>query len=322
VGDGVPFSNSDWDLRRENGLNTHVIQLEFSIGSPFLAATRLRENLLHMASSMLGPTGLFQGAMIGNAFERALQQDNYDELIMNYLELRQAAFENAAAASALMANIYVQSIGIFSEATDVVVSVSELTDGNLTAAAGLFPLLPGRLLDDTAQGVLRIVRPGGETLDEFVKRGRIIHGAESGLGFIMRRDMPIDGKMVNGRAALLLGTAQNTGGANGQAHADLVRLLTRQRIDEGDVEYATMNRSVRTATGLDDLAVIQNLRPDSISVRRDGRVDLIEVRSDSQSQAEVEAMLNMIQALLPPDHRGDVYGYHLDGTRFYPPPQL
>lgn len=316
-GDGVLFSVSDWDRRKINGNYTYIIQLEFEIGSPFLAATHLRENLLHMASSWQGPTHLFQGAMIDEAWQRGLAGDDYDEVIDDYLELRQAAFENAASATALLSNIYVQSLTIFAEGADVVVSLSDLSEGHLQAAIGLFPLLPARIIDDTAGGVLRIVRANGDTLDEFVKRGRIFYGAESGLGFIMRKEMPIEAKMVNDRLALLIGTAQNTGGPNGQLHADVVRLLARERINLGDVEHATMNRSMRTATGLESLAGLENRRPDIVAVRRDGKIDLIEARSDSQSQADIINMLQELMLALPEGRRGSMYGVELNGDRFF-----
>jgi hypothetical protein len=254
--------------------------------------------------------------MIGIAWEQALAGDDYDETITSYHELRQRAFDNAVASTARLANIYVSSIGIVSEATDVVITVSELSEGNLTAAVGLFPVLPARIIDDAASGIIRIVLPTGETLDEFTKVGRIVWGAESGLGYIVRSEMTYEAKMVNGRLAKLLGRAQNPGGGNGPAHDDLVRLLARLRIDGGDVEYATINRSLRTATGLDGLGELGRRRPDAIIVRRNGMVDLIEVRSQGQEQEDVEDLLRRIRSVLPDQHRGGIYGYNLDGSLF------
>lgn len=312
------FRNHDWDRRRDhvNGGFAYVAQLDLEIQSPFLAATRLREMLLHMAAAFNGPTHIFQGAMYGIAWEQALACDDYDETITAYQELRQRAFSNAVASSARLANIYVSGIGILSEASDVVVTVSELSEGNLTAAVGLFPVLPARIIDDAASGIIRIVLPTGETLDEFRKVGRVVWGAESGLGYIVRSEMTYEAKMVNGRLVKLIGRAQNPGGGNGPEHDDLVRLLARTRIDGGDVEYATINRSLRTATGLDDLGELGRRRPDAIVIRRDGRVDLIEVRSEGQEQEDVEDLLRRIRDALPAQHRGSIYAYNLDGTLF------
>ncbi|MGP1310004.1 MAG: hypothetical protein ACTS27_07400 [Phycisphaerales bacterium] len=317
-GDGVPFSQSDWDRVKVGGIWTYRIELEFSLQTPFLAATHLRQELLHLASSLFGPTLDFKAAL-----EEGLElsfidgQDDFDDILEIYDDIRIAAFDNATRATALVAGMYVQSIGIISEGTDIVISVSELSDGNLRAAIGLIPLLPSRLVDDATEGVLRIAQPGGGYVDEFVKRGRIFSGRDSGLGFIVRNDMPVDYRIVNNRLCLLIGTAQDTDGPNGAIHADLILQLARARIDVGDIEHAMMNRSMFTATGLEGLGTIRNLRPDVVAIRRDGKIDLIEVRSVSQSTDSVTTYLQDIWLGLPPDHRGSMWGVDLDGTYFF-----
>src|SRR5690606_30763267 len=171
--------------------------------------------------------------------------------------------------AARAAEVYVSAVGLVSEAADVVLTVHELSEGNITAAVGLVPFIPAGVLDNAVKVIVR-TSDGVQSLARFIRVGRRIMGEESGLGFIARRRMAIKGYNVNGRMRLVLGTAQETGPGDEIWHAELVGLLAVERVHVGDVEWVTMNRSFKTATGLDDLGPIGRRRPDVIAVRADG----------------------------------------------------
>ncbi|MCB9838971.1 MAG: hypothetical protein H6813_06490 [Phycisphaeraceae bacterium] len=120
------------------------------------------------------------------------------------------------------------------------------------------------------------------------------------------QSMPI---VCGGELRLLLGTVQNTGGANGIAHAATCERLARLRIAGGDVEFAVMNRSLRTGSGLDRsvLGEFADWRPDIMVIRSDGKIDLYELESLSDDFDEMVQKLSDMMAALPEGMRGEIH---------------
>jgi hypothetical protein len=71
----------------------------------------------------------------------------------------------------------------------------------------------------------------------------------------------------------------------------------------GEYEYITMQRSWRTATNRVGQSKWQ---PDVIGVRRDGKVDAFEVRSDSQTRQELIDKLRAGRKSLPSERHGRI----------------
>jgi hypothetical protein len=65
-----------------------------------------------------------------------------------------------------------------------------------------------------------------------------------------------------------------------------------------------MQRTVRTAVGR---SVERGAIADLVGVRHDGRVDMMEIRSDTQTTAELMTKLSEERTLLPERYRGDIF---------------
>jgi hypothetical protein len=116
------------------------------------------------------------------------------------------------------------------------------------------------------------------------------------------------------RTRLLVGTPQSTDGPAGSLHAAMVEMLARARYDGPDAEYTVMNRSLKTATGRSDLGEVSGWRPDITVVNRNGTVDLIEVKSASNSVQELIDKLKAMRAGLPEVNRNKILLFDTDGT--------
>jgi hypothetical protein len=72
-------------------------------------------------------------------------------------------------------------------------------------------------------------------------------------------------------------------------------------VETGDYERVYLQRSWKTATGE---ATASSEIPDVIGIRRDGKVDVFEVRSDSQKQRQLNQKSREALKLLPANRRG------------------
>jgi len=315
-GDGVWFTKADWDRRWNSDQQDYeyAIQLEFDLGSPVAAATRMRQELLHLAAHWMGPTHIFQGEMIGLAFERAVAQEPFDEELSNYLTLRAQAFDNAAAAAAIIATAYGSGFAVASEGADFVLTVSEVTDGNVTAAIGFIPFVPATV---TRAGRVIIKFEGNaafEKITDITRRNHIAKGLDSGIGFILRRNMPWEEfRAVDGSVTIRLGTAQEVVDKYGSTtHAATVLRISEEMARTGEYEYITMNRAWKTAVADNPPLTGLTTRPDIIGVRRDGTVDAIEVISGGQTGPQLLGRLDQEMNSLPTHIQGDVFARPLD----------
>jgi len=337
-GDGVLFSESDWDYvhygNSSDGFTSYfVIQLEFDLESPVVAATHLRQQLLDMAGSSTGSaSSKFQSALIGDAsfYAAANWQDDFDDALETYNELRQVALQNAAGATAAIANAYASGLRVLSEGTDVVITIGELAGGEIgLVEAGLtaMPFLSRPVVDFGTKAITRtdagdvLFRRGGDApgLDR-----RALQGADSaqhGMGFIPRRDFIeshiFEIRADNGQISLLVGKAQNTTGQPDDLHAATVTALAESRyLDEG-AEYTVMNRSLKTGTGRTDLGLQAGKRPDILIFNRDGTVDLYEIKSPSDEIDDLITKLQDMRAALPDPPAGEqhkIFLFNTDGT--------
>jgi RHS repeat-associated protein len=97
------------------------------------------------------------------------------------------------------------------------------------------------------------------------------------------------------------GTPQKTNGPHGQAHADESVARGQQRIASGEAKSVHYNQSLRTVTGDPNAS---NQRGDVTTVKTNGRIDIDEVTSPSQSNASQQAKGEAMLKTLPEEHRG------------------
>ena len=108
------------------------------------------------------------------------------------------------------------------------------------------------------------------------------------------------------------GTPQKTNGPNGQAHADESVARGQQKIASGEAKSVHYNQSLRTVTGDPNAS---NQRSDVATVRTDGKVDLHEVTSPSQSNAGQQAKGEGMLKTLPEAQRGTATAAPIPGAR-------
>ena len=84
-------------------------------------------------------------------------------------------------------------------------------------------------------------------------------------------------------------------------HAGRMRKLVDDLVTTGNYSDIVLNRNMRNATGL--AGTDGNVRPDIVAIRRDGRVDTIEVQSGRQSVTGLMHNLEQAQNFLPPQFR-------------------
>ncbi len=321
-GDGKPFSPSDWDRVNTGHDRYPVIQLEFSLDSPLVAATHMRQQMLKIVASFA----------FGHEYEKAiLAADLFDDMkistfgdnvedIQNILDLQQLALQNAIDATVLISNLYVSSVGILSEGADLVITINDFANGDLSLVeAGLaaMPLISAPLVETAAIGRRAILRT--DTDQEICRVGdsalhpqsskRTLRGIDSGqfgVGWIPRPNMIRQATNNDGKIALLLGTAQETGHPN---HATICTVLANGRFTENTTEYILLNRSLKTSIGRTDLGVVSNWRPDTIVVQRNGLVDLYEVKSSTDDLGSLAEKLADMQMAIPPSNRGNIFLY-------------
>lgn len=97
-------------------------------------------------------------------------------------------------------------------------------------------------------------------------------------------------------------------------HAATVEALARARYDGPDAEYTVMNRSLKTASGRTDLGDVSGWRPDITVVNRNGKVDLIEVKSASNTEQELIDKLRSMKNAMPANNQGEIFLYNTDGV--------
>lgn len=94
-----------------------------------------------------------------------------------------------------------------------------------------------------------------------------------------------------------------------EGHPETIARTAESRAKSGRYDYVLMQRSLRTAVGR---SMERGEIPDLVGVRRDGRVDIFEVRSNSQSRYELRIKVQQMLKTLPPNMRGK--GYVLEPT--------
>jgi len=88
-------------------------------------------------------------------------------------------------------------------------------------------------------------------------------------------------RMVNG--CPIIGTGQKTGG---DGHAQMSEDIAEQMAMSGDYERVGVNVAVKTVTGVPTDPIT---RPDVTGLRKDGRVDIVEVPSPTDKLPALEA---------------------------------
>jgi propanediol dehydratase small subunit len=329
-GDGVPFSESDWDERavfddEGNRRYVPVIQVEFDLESPVIAATHVRQQLLDYASAPTGGVHAFNTEILADLSLLALadEADDFDDLHATIDDLRMQALDNARDAAGLFASLYVNGVTIFSEGADLVITFGGLVDGDLglfDASLAALPFISRPVIDVGRRAIVRtdngeeIFRRGGQDIPGLDRRAfRGLDSGASGVGWLHRTGMIRERSLRNGKITLRLGTPQNTTNTINDAHALTSETLANIRVLDGSCEYVLMNRSLRTATGRTDLGTQATRRADIIAVRRDGRVDLYEVLSPSQDPEDLYQKLDEMKAALPERNRGKIFVYDLNG---------
>lgn len=85
------------------------------------------------------------------------------------------------------------------------------------------------------------------------------------------------------------------------------------RFTDGSADYIVINRSLKTATGRTDLGGVSGYRPDIVVVNRDGKVDLYEAQSLSDTPDILKDKLRQMRAVLQPENRGKLYFIDITG---------
>lgn len=325
------WSASDWDWIQSGGEQFPLIQLEFDLGRPALAAAHLRQQLTDFAGHPAYGAGFRTELASILLFERAKVAEFLDDpaAVQTVLDLQRAAFQNAVEYSAAITNLYASSVGIASEAADIVITVGQFASGQADGfdlALAFVPFVSSPIVDSIAIGRKSLIRADtGERVlargggDVVLDRRALWSPGGSGpkLGVIPRPDMWAfrESRTINGKTILLLGIAQETGNPN---HGIISRYLASVRFADEQSEFILMNRSLKTATGRTDLGAVSGWRSDMVVVRRGdgtgGKVDLYEVQSDSDRIEDLIDKLNAMWISLPPAFRGRLYLYDKNGV--------
>ncbi len=328
-GDGFLFNDfisSDWDWVKVGELDGYpIIQLEFDLGRPAVAATHLRQQLLDFASHPNYGRDFREQIANINLFERAKLSEFLDDpaAVQEVLDLRALAFQNAVDATAAISRLYVEGVGIVSEAADVIVTVTQFANGEISgfeAAFAAVPFIGGPMVDVGRRAVVRnvdgrIILSRGDDLPGLDRRAlRGVQSGPRGVGLIPRKDFNqaqiLELRGADGDFSILLGTPQVTSGN----HAAIVESFARMRFTDGSADYIVMNRSLKTATGRTNLGGVSGYRPDIAVVNRDGTVDLYEVQSMHDDPSVLITKLRQMIAPLPPGNQGKLYFVDIDGV--------
>jgi hypothetical protein len=132
----------------------------------------------------------------------------------------------------------------------------------------------------------------------------------SGLKLVPRRGMKSRVVTdIHGREVPIYG--QEKGSSTTDGHAEAMIEEAERMARTGEYEYITLQRSLRTATG----RVSKGRRmPDIIGVRRDGRVEQVEVESDSDIEEKLIQRMAESNLTLPAHRR-------MDGRVIHPAPK-
>lgn len=124
----------------------------------------------------------------------------------------------------------------------------------------------------------------------------------SGLSIVNRPGMTARTvKDKNGTSVTIWGQSRSPSRTRG--HDATMKAEAERMARSGDYEYVTIQRSWRTATG----RVGKSRKiPDVIGVRRDGKVDAVEVRSKTDKSHVLRQRLKKGMRTLPPARRGDI----------------
>ena len=105
---------------------------------------------------------------------------------------------------------------------------------------------------------------------------------------------------INGEEVIIWGQEHSSSTTDG--HAETIAGKAAEKANSGEYAHVLMQRSLRTALG----RWFNGMRkiPDLVCIRRDGRVDVYEVRSNNQTRFELESSLEAIMNELPPEMQG------------------
>lgn len=127
-------------------------------------------------------------------------------------------------------------------------------------------------------------------------------GKRSGLSVVNRPRMPHRTVTdANGDKVTIWGQSKSTSKTRG--HDAAMDAEAFSMATSGDYEYVTIQRAWRTATGR---VSPSTLIPDVIGVRRNGKVDAVEVRSHTDKTSKLMERLRRGRRTLPEKHRGEV----------------
>ena len=307
-----------WDSGFDQGTNTwdFTIQIEFDPARPLRSAAALRQQLLDLAGRNGHAKRAFEGAFFQDLMDIANGQDNSDPdaPLLLYDQLRAMAAENAFAASAKLAELYVTSIGFVNEGADFVLTVNAVANGQISASVGFLPFVPASA---ASSGKVLLLWGGVATFEKIrdrIRRYDILIARESQIGVVMQRNMPWrDIVSAGGQRTLLLGTAQEVYTKYGSTqHASTVLRIAEELAASGQYEYITMNRAWKTAVTRNPPITPLSTRPDIIAVKRTGKVDAFEVASEGQEELDLLNRLIAEMNSLPHEIQGSVRTFPLD----------
>ena len=124
--------------------------------------------------------------------------------------------------------------------------------------------------------------------------------SEGDLAVVRRKGM--NERVVNdrhGRAVTIYG--QNKSASRTPGHDELIEAEALRMAETGEYEYITMQRAWRTATGRQ---VKSRRIPDIIGVRRNGKIDAVEVKSATDEYKVLKRRLDEVMKTIPDERRG------------------
>jgi len=293
---------ADWDWIRDSSSEfggRPIIKIEASVREPFRKADLIRSQIQELTETQPELQESIDSELLARIVAMELESDG---AVVDFIELQQTALENSIRQAAAVANIYLEGFRIISTPADVIISVGEVSDGDLLAGLNVLPFVSSSV---TAGLKVTVMTATGVLLAEKIGKYTKVMGAK--VGFKLTRRINREVFEAGNRRVVLLGKPQWTKkGDAPTTHAFTVKRRSTELAMSG--QYSQISMNCQWDTIIDTAAlptgVKWNTRPDIIAVRWDGTVDVIEVLSPTNDVDDVErkvrAVLDNLQPPLVP----------------------
>ncbi|MCC5816299.1 MAG: hypothetical protein JJT78_16230 [Leptospira sp.] len=128
----------------------------------------------------------------------------------------------------------------------------------------------------------------------------IINNLDSFAEFRDKKETDVDGK------------PQKTG-TNG--HAETIAEKTLELRDSGEYDKIYLNKGINRVLGEPKL-ISPNRRPDIVAVRKDGRIDLFEIASETDKEEDLKERMREVRDKLPEEKKGAMIYLEIDQKKY------